>query len=326
MQRSPSLCWLCFLLLANSAFALAPIPELNSPVIDTTGTLPLPVVQKLVEEALELQRSKGSQLQILLVPTVQPEDIAQYAQRAFTQWKLGREKADDGLLLLIAKDDRRVRIQVGYGLEGLIPDAIANRIIHEYIFPKFKEGDYIGGVLLAAEQLKTLVESGTLPPPAPSSIDSSPFALALLLGNAILLVLIVLVFISQKNKVDPETQQPRLKFWPVLLSIVIPHLLFHGSFLFMAGAVSWLSFLLSEFMALFATLFCLAKLSGLIQPVDKSGGGGKGGGGHGWSHSRGKSHSWGGGSSSWGGGSRGGGSSWGGGGGRSGGGGASGRW
>ncbi|MFS8064134.1 MAG: TPM domain-containing protein, partial [Luteimonas sp.] len=102
---------------------LAPIPALDSPVIDTTGTLDAATKQALEAQALALQQRKGSQLQVLMVPTVQPEDIAQYAVRAFEQWKLGRKGVDDGVLLVVAKADHRVRIEVGYGLEGAVPDA-----------------------------------------------------------------------------------------------------------------------------------------------------------------------------------------------------------
>ena len=158
---------LCLLMLALTAFAqsLAPIPPLTSPVIDTTGTLSAGEIAQLEQQALALQQRKGSQLQILIVPTTQPEAIEQYAQRVFDEWKLGRSKVDDGVLLLVAKDDREVRIQAGYGLEGAIPDITAGRVIQEYLVPRFRAGDFAGGIGDASAQLVRLIEGEALPAP-----------------------------------------------------------------------------------------------------------------------------------------------------------------
>jgi uncharacterized protein len=144
---------------------LASIPAIDSPVVDTTATLTDAQKQALVQQALALQQRKGSQLQILIVPTTQPEDIAQYTQRVFDQVKLGRKGIDDGVLLVVAKDDHRVRIQPGYGLEGAIPDAIANRIIQEYMAPKFRGGDFAGGLADATTMLVKLIDGEPLPAP-----------------------------------------------------------------------------------------------------------------------------------------------------------------
>jgi uncharacterized protein len=144
---------------------LAPIPALDSPVIDTTGTLDAATKQALEAQALALQQRKGSQLQVLMVPTVQPEDIAQYAVRAFEQWKPGRKGVDDGVLLVVAKDDHRVRIEVGYGLEGAIPDATSARVIQEYMVPKFRADDYAGGITDATATLVKLIDGEPLPAP-----------------------------------------------------------------------------------------------------------------------------------------------------------------
>lgn len=150
---------------AALAQALAPIPPLTSPVIDTTGTLDAASRQQLEQQARALHQRKGAQLQILVVPTTQPEDIAQYAVRAFDQYRLGREKTDDGVLIVVAKDDRRVRIETGYGLEGAIPDATAIRVIQEYMAPKFRTGDYAGGLRDATAVLTRLIDGEALPPP-----------------------------------------------------------------------------------------------------------------------------------------------------------------
>jgi uncharacterized protein len=158
------------------AQALAPIPPLDSPVVDTTGTLTAAQQQALVQQALALQQRKGSQLQILMVPTTQPEAIEQYTTRAFDQYKLGRKGVDDAVLVVVAKGDRRVRIEPGYGLEGAIPDAIANRIIQEYLVPKFRADDYAGGLTDATAALTRLIDGEPLPAPMADNMptDSSP--------------------------------------------------------------------------------------------------------------------------------------------------------
>ena len=156
---------LCLACVAAGAQTLAPIPALDSPVIDTTGTLDALARQNLEAQARALQQRKGSQLQVLVVPTTEPEDIAQYAVRAFEQWKLGRKGVDDGVLLVVAKDDRRVRIEVGYGLEGAIPDATSIRVIQEYLVPKFRAGDYTGGITDATAALVRLIDGEPLPAP-----------------------------------------------------------------------------------------------------------------------------------------------------------------
>jgi uncharacterized protein len=143
----------------------ASIPALDSPVVDTTGTLSPAQKQGLVQQALALQQRKGSQLQVLMVPSTQPETIEQYTTRAFEQYRLGRKGVDDGVLLVVAKDDHRVRIEPGYGLEGAIPDAIANRITQEYLVPKFRNGDYAGGLTDATAAIVKLIDGEPLPAP-----------------------------------------------------------------------------------------------------------------------------------------------------------------
>jgi uncharacterized protein len=150
---------------AVDAQQLATIPPLDSPVVDTTGTLAEAPKQALVQQALALQQRKGSQLQVLMVPTTHPETIEQYTTRAFDQYRLGRKAIDDAVLVVVAKDDHRVRIEPGYGLEGAIPDAIANRVIQEYLVPKFRAGDYAGGLADGTAALVKLVDGEPLPAP-----------------------------------------------------------------------------------------------------------------------------------------------------------------
>ena len=143
----------------------AAIPPFDSPVVDVTGTLDAASKTRLEQQALALQQRKGSQLQVLVVASTAPETIEQYAVRAFESFRLGRKGVDDGVLLVVAKDDRKVRIEVGYGLEGAIPDITAGRVIQEYMVPKFRQGDYAGGIVDASAQLVKLIDGEPLPEP-----------------------------------------------------------------------------------------------------------------------------------------------------------------
>ena len=168
MTRLPRAFCLVALLLAcavPSWAQQAAIPALDSPVVDTTGTLDVATRKMLEQQALALQQRKGSQLQVLLVPTTGNETIEAYAVRAFEQWTLGRKGVDDGVLLVVAKDDRKVRIEVGYGLEGAIPDITAGRVVQEYLVPRFRQGDYAGGIVDATGALAKLVDGEPLPAP-----------------------------------------------------------------------------------------------------------------------------------------------------------------
>ncbi|HEV8692936.1 MAG TPA: TPM domain-containing protein [Lysobacter sp.] len=144
---------------------LAPIPALTGPVIDTTMTLDTATKQRLEVQALALQQRKGSQLQVLIVPTTRPEEISQYAVRVFDQYQLGRKGTSDGVLLVVAKDDHRAWITTGYGLEGAVPDATAFRVIQEYLVPKFRAGNYAGGITDATAALVKLIDGEELPAP-----------------------------------------------------------------------------------------------------------------------------------------------------------------
>ena len=151
--------------LAFAAGDLQPIPPLSARVTDTTGTLDAQQKQALESELAALEQRKGSQVAVLIVPTTQPEEIEQYSIRVFDQWKLGRKNIDDGVLLLVAKNDHRVRIEPARGLEGAIPDAASSRIIREYIAPKFRAGDFYGGIEDAVGALTKLIDGEPLPPP-----------------------------------------------------------------------------------------------------------------------------------------------------------------
>lgn len=175
------------LLVSQLAFALVDVPELGARVTDLTGTLDASQQAALETKLKALEDKKGSQVAILIVPTTQPEDIAQYSIRVVDQWKLGREKPDDGVLVLVAKDDRKLRIEIGRGLEGAIPDIYAKRIISEVISPQFKQGNFFGGLDAGVDSLGKLIEGEVLPAPEPKpvSADVSQYLPLLLFGGLI---------------------------------------------------------------------------------------------------------------------------------------------
>ena len=155
------------LLVAGSAVAApASIPALTSRITDTTGTLNREQVTALEQRLAAFEARKGVQLAVLMVPSTRPETIEQYALRVAEQWKLGRSKVDDGALLVVAKEDRTLRIEVGYGLEGVLPDLTANRIINEFIVPRFAQGDFAGGISAGLDRMMAVIEGEPLPAPA----------------------------------------------------------------------------------------------------------------------------------------------------------------
>jgi len=180
---------LALLLAASLGQAQVAVPALTARVTDLTGTLSGGAVTRIESKLAQLEAQKGSQIAVLIVPTTQPEDIEQFGIRVEDAWKLGRKGVDDGAYLIVAKNDRRVRIEVGYGLEGALPDAIANRIITETITPHFKLGDYDGGVEAGVDQMISVVNGEPLPAPDKKWEHHSG------LGNLLPLLLVV-VFVA----------------------------------------------------------------------------------------------------------------------------------
>ena len=168
---------------ALSAWAQVAVPELSRRVTDLTATLSTEQANALENKLATFEARKGTQIAVLIVPTTEPEDIAQFGIRVADQWNIGREKIDDGLILIVAKNDRKLRIEVGYGLEGVIPDAIAKRVIAETMTPYFKAGDFNGGIEAGIRQLMGLIEGESLPPPGKQSGDGeAPFVLLIFGG------------------------------------------------------------------------------------------------------------------------------------------------
>lgn len=158
---------LFLLLLAGAASAqdLQPVPALEARVTDRTGTLTAGQQAELEQKLAAFEQRKGAQVALLIVSTTQPEAIEQYSIRVVDAWKLGRKQSDDGVLLLVALQDRALRLEVGYGLEGVLPDAIASRIINDTIKPLFRQGDIYGGVSAGLQKVMQVVDGEPLPPP-----------------------------------------------------------------------------------------------------------------------------------------------------------------
>ena len=150
---------------ASSAQDLRPVPVLSASVIDQTGTLTRAQVSALEAKLAAFEREAGSQLVVLVVSTTQPEDIAAYAQRIGESWKIGRREVGDGLIVLVAKDDRKVRIEVAKALEGAVPDLAAKQIIDRALTPAFRAGDFAGGLNAAVDQLAARIRGEALPTP-----------------------------------------------------------------------------------------------------------------------------------------------------------------
>lgn len=153
------------LMLAAAAGAEVDIPPLQARVTDLTNTLTRQQQTELEQRLASFEQRKGSQIAVLLIPTTQPEAIEQYGIRVADQWRLGRKGVDDGALILLATGDRTVRIEVGRGLEGVIPDAIAKRVVEEIMVPYFRHGDFYGGISAGVERIVRLVDGEPLPEP-----------------------------------------------------------------------------------------------------------------------------------------------------------------
>lgn len=182
------------LLSATLTRAEVAIPLLKSHVTDLTATLSASEATQLEQKLAAFEKAKGSQVAVLIVPTTQPETIEQYALRVAETWKLGRKGIDDGVLLLVAKNDRALRIEVGYGVEGALPDAMAKRIIAEIIVPQFKAGNFVAGIDMGINTILSLLKGESLPLPSTKNSPGNSSGMHILLDNFIpvLIGLIVL--------------------------------------------------------------------------------------------------------------------------------------
>lgn len=181
--RCPPFCWsrpvrtgLLWLALALAPWlawgqGVLPVPELRARVMDQTGTLDASALAALEERLASFETERGAQVVVLIVPSTAPEDIADYTQRVGDAWKIGRRDVGDGLLFVVAKNDRRMRIAPAKSLEGAIPDLMAKRILDQAVAPAFRQGDYAGGIRAGVEQILALIAGEALP--APTQRDAS---------------------------------------------------------------------------------------------------------------------------------------------------------
>jgi uncharacterized protein len=286
MRAWAHLLLLLLLLPSGAARAEVAVPPLAARVTDLTATLAAAQKQEIEAELAAFESKKGAQIVVLIVPTTQPEAIEQYAIRVAEAWKLGRKDVDDGALLLVAKDDRALRIEVGYGLEGTLNDATASRIVAETIAPEFRRGDFYGGIAAGVSQMIAVIEGETLPAPRERGATSASF------GNleSLLMIGFMLVVVAGG-----------------MLRALLGRLPAAALIGFASAFLAWLiiaPLLVAVAVGMIAFFFTLAGGSRSHHGIGRPGGGGFGGG--------------------WGGGLGGGGFS--GGGGGFGGGGASGRW
>lgn len=287
MKRFWTLLLLLVLSQMGSAQAEVAVPKLTQRVSDLTATLDASQIQALDARLAAFETGKGSQIAVLILPSTQPEAIEQFSIRVVEAWKLGRKGVDDGVLLLVAKEDRKLRIEVGYGLEGALNDATAKRIVSEIISPLFKQGDFYGGIDAGVNAIIKVIEGEALPPPDSQSSGTDLDSFGDMLGIGFFIFLMSNAILQQFLGRLPS-------------SLVVGGLL---------GGLAWLMLLslgAAAVVGLMAFIFSL--LFGSNMTGHSSGAG------------------WGGGSGSWGGSSGGGSSDFGGGGGSFGGGGASGDW
>jgi len=163
------LCW------PFAASADVAVPPLSGRVVDQTGTLSSDDIATLTQRLKDLETRKGSQVALLIVPTTQPETIEQFSIRVAEAWKIGRKKIDDGALLVVAKNDHKLRIEVGYGLEGALTDVTARRIIDEVIVPHFRVNDFSGGIFAGVDRIVTVINGEPLPAPKPEASHNNNF-------------------------------------------------------------------------------------------------------------------------------------------------------
>jgi uncharacterized protein len=283
------LCLLIALAGVLPARADQPVPALRSPVTDTVGLLTTEQSSALEAKLRAYEARKGAQIALLIVKTTEPETIEQYARRVLDVWKLGRKGIDDGALLVVAVDDHALRIETQYGLEGILPDVIASRIIRETIVPQFKAGNYYNGINAGLDRMLSVIDGEPLPAPEPAWQKPG--------WDSALPVLLIVAFVAA-----------------TILRAIFGRAM--GSVLAGAGT-GFVAWLIARFIPIAIGAGVIAffiSLLGMSSPGRWTSG--RGGGWGGWT----------GGGGGWSGGGWGGGGGWSGGGGMGGGGGASGRW
>ena len=251
---------------------LKPLPPLSAHVIDTTKTLDASQLQALEAKLKAFEQKRGAQVVVLMVPSTLPEDITDYTQRAGDTWKIGRKDIGDGILLVVAKDDRKVRIATTKTLEGALPDLATKQIIDNAITPRFKQGDFAGGLDAAADQIMARISGENLPLPADTSQGSAGRGVAGFHWTDLAIFLFFAVPIGAR-----------------LLSAIIGRKAGAVATGGVVGVLAWIftsSLLLAGGAAVIAVLFALVASLGSLAGLGSSGRGGgwtSGGGGGGWS-------------------------------------------
>jgi len=251
------------------AQGLLPVPALTARVIDQTQTLDSAQRNGLETKLAAFEQRKGSQIVVLMVPTTAPEDIASYTQRVGDTWKIGRKGVGDGLLVVVAKNDRAMRIATAKTLEGAVPDLAAIRIIDEEMKPRFRQNDFAGGLNAAVDRLIGLVDGEPLPAPSRDTGESSGYGNDGIFGflQHFGLFLFVGVFIGA----------------PIVRAILGKKL---GTVV-VGGGVGLVVFLITASIAIAAIAGVIALVITLVAAAGRPGGGGggwsSGGGGGGWS-------------------------------------------
>ena len=175
---------------AAHAQGVLPLPELRARVTDQTGTLDAASIASLEARLAAFEAERGTQVAVVIVPTTQPEDIADYTQRLGDAWKIGRKDVGDGVLFVVAKNDRRMRIATSKVLEGALPDLMARRIIDQAVAPAFRNNDYAGGIQAGVDQILARVAGEDLPlpgdgPPASGVGGMAPLDILIFLAFAV---------------------------------------------------------------------------------------------------------------------------------------------
>lgn len=205
---------LFLLLFVTTLWAEIAVPPLSKHVTDLTATLTAEQISSLEDKLAAFETSKGSQIAVLILPTTQPEDIGAFGIRVADSWKIGRKAVDDGVILLVAKDDHKLRIEVGRGLEGVIPDAIAKRVIEEIITPKFKENDFMGGIDAGVSQLIGLIAGEKLPEISHAAASDAEILVIVIFVILILVVIGILIAAASGGSGNKKSRKRKNNgFW-----------------------------------------------------------------------------------------------------------------
>ena len=218
--------------IAEQSAQQVPVPPLTGHVMDLTGTLSQQQQSQLEQTLSAFEARKGSQLVVLLVPTTRPETIEQYALRVAMQWQLGRPKVDDGAMVVVAKNDRTVRIEVGYGLEGALNDATSKRIIEEDITPAFRQQDFAGGLLAGVRRMMAVIEGEALPAPRTEPAEQKAIDITWIIALGAVLGFVLRAVLGRS---------PGAVMTAAIVGVITWFLLGMLSLAFIAASITWLT-------------------------------------------------------------------------------------